>query len=202
MNKKFEREVLRLLPDFRVANRGCFFEIPVQHVLAGFVWEKVSMGIRVYKWAFPLYEGSEFFHLGYADQLPRPNHLIHLKWSEDLVHPRPGQEQTVAEEFVRRITPHREEVSKLRDLSCFLSYQQARHSGNPRLRRGLALTLIMEGERDRASEQLALCLQNTDDPAFKKSIYYWLTAIHDGTAIQKLSINEEQLKAQFSLPVD
>jgi hypothetical protein len=200
VNKKFMREILRLLPNFRVTAGHYFYEPPVHHVLAGFAWERPPSGVRLWKYAFPLYEGGEL-HLGYADRLPQfDDCTTPLPGQQQrLVPPLPEQERRMAEEFVRRIEPYRREVSKLRDLDHFLNYQKSKSMENPLIRRGLALTLVMIGEADKALDQLAMCLRSWNDQEFRKSVYSWLTSIQDGTAIQKLNANEERLKRQLDI---
>lgn len=191
MDKTFVRNVLKLMPAFSVADDHYLFELPVVHVLAGFAWDKPPRGLRVWKYALPLYEGAGF-HFGYGDLLPKGDDIIAVAESLSRIE--------LAEEFVRRISPYRSDISKLRSLESFLEYQISRDLGNPVIRRCLAMTFIMTGDLDNARKQLDLCLRAWDNKDFKKSVYYLLTAISDGTALKILLDNELQMIRDLQIP--
>lgn len=191
-NKKFTREILRLLPGFKGVERNFFYETPFKHILAGFAWDRPGIYVYVLKYAYPLYEGVDFLHFGYGGRLPKSESAIPIV---------KGEEQTMAEEFVRRITPYREEISQLRDLNNFLSYIESRQKAleNPSIRRGLALTLLMAGQKGQAIEQLEQCLPDPSKPEFEANIREWIEAIRDGSATEKLHASEECAKRRLGI---
>lgn len=192
MNKKFIREVLRLLPTFAVAGRNFFYERPFQQILAGFAWETPRGRLYIWKYAFPIFEDFPGIHLSYGSRLPRPADSMPLER---------GNEVEMAAEFVRRIEPYREEISKLRDLGCFLEYIQSREAAldNPVIRRGYALTLIMAGRSGEAEEQLKYIAETTRGHELEESAKRWIADIHEGVARGKLLFNEQQFMSRMEI---
>jgi len=194
MNKRrFVKEILQLLPTFAATRDGTYFyELPFEHVLAGFAWEVPRGYLYIWKYGFPLFEEFEGMHFGYGDRLPRPAGMISLAET---------RESEVASEFVQRIAPYRKAISKLRDLNNFLSYLESEPNRleNPVLRRGYALTFIMVGKDDEAVEQLKFYIRTEDRPEFRQSAQGWIDSIREGSARARLLSREEQFKDRFGI---
>jgi len=189
-SKKFNLEILRLLPDFRHLSKGFFYEPPTEHVLVGFAWDRPPGMIYLWKYAFPLYDTAGFLHFSYGDRLPKPEDWMPARWENA---------QEMAEEYVRRIMPYREEIRKLRDLDCFLAYQKGRSLGNPVIRKGFAMTLVMAGQPDQALKQLKLCQPWRERPDFDADVMEWIKAIQDGSALGKLHARERRMREEFGI---
>ena len=145
MNKRFIAEVLKLAPELAVVNQY-FYEEPVEHILCGFVCEKPPSGAYFWKYAFPLYDRFKFLHLGFGNRLPL---------TDGFMEARRGNEKAIAAEFVRRIQPYRSEVASLAQLDRFAEYIETEIGlGNHIIRRGYALTLILLGRADDATNEL------------------------------------------------
>ena len=190
MNKKFNREVLKLLPNLREAQTHFFYEVPFDHVLAGFAWEAPPSGLYIWRYAFPLFEVTDFMHLGYGERLPVPNDYIGMGNSS---------ERALAAEFINQISPYREEVSQLRELSSFISHLQSAPLDNPLIRRGLALAFVIKGEPALATEQLQISIRSAHDQEFEESAKEWMAAISNGSARDMLLASERQLKRRLGI---
>jgi len=152
LGKRFDAEVLKLVPEFGVVD-GYFYEKPFGHILCGFLCDRPPSGPYICKYAFPLYDRFRFMHLGFGGRLPGADG--HMNRS------RPKEE---AANFVRRIEPYRSEVSSLRNLDRFACYLESNYvsrgitTKNHHHQRCYTVTLLMLGRADEAARELELLL--------------------------------------------
>lgn len=189
MNKKFVREVLKRLPSYEVAKGHFFFARPFEHVLAGFAWEKPPSGLYIWKFTFPIFDEANDLHLSYSERLPTGK--IYVTGM--------GQEGAIAEEFVGRVAPYLEQTSQLRNLDRFVDYLSGCALGNPNIRRGYALALLLSGNEAAALQQLELCAQRPVNEQFDASIKKWVRAIREGSARELLLNAEEKLLEKLGI---
>lgn len=148
MSKAFRDAVIKQWPDMIYVDQ-CFVQMPISHVATGFCIERPPSGAYLWRFLYPLYVPSESFHLTFSQRLPPPNGFISL----------PGQRtaQELADEFAKRIAPHREAVRNLSHLENFKNYLETDSSlKSPFIREGYAMTLVMLGKGDEAMESLQM----------------------------------------------
>jgi hypothetical protein len=146
MNKRFVRKVVSLAPYLSPLGKNYFHFSPVDHVLCGFAIERPPSGVYVWKFALPLYDRYVGMHLNYSDRLPYPDDYIDVR--------RCGND-SLAQEFVRRIEQYRIDAMSLCQLSRFAIYvKNTIGLQNYEIRRGYALTLIMLDRIDDAVREL------------------------------------------------
>lgn len=143
--KKFADVVLKALPNLVLVD-GYFVEIPILHIACGFSYERPPSGTYIWRFVFPLYYRTDKLGLMFSDRLPRPHgHIPGSRWNDS----------ELAAEFVRRVEPFREVVRALGTLIGFKHYlEESGALRSPFIRRGYALTLIMLGEVEEATQHL------------------------------------------------
>lgn len=153
LNKRFIKQVLNQAPEFGVVDHY-FYELPVGHILTGFLCERGSGACYVWKYAFPLYDRFHHLHLLYGNRLPLGEGIIDAHVSET---------QRIASEFMKRIEPYRDEVRSLAQYNRFAEFLIERRSfKRDDVRRTYALTLIMLGREKKAKSELARLAQAED----------------------------------------
>ena len=158
MNKKFATAVRKLAPNMNVVDHY-FFEPPVDHILRGFLCEKPSSAAYFWMFAFPLYDNFKFLHLGFAKRLPGTDGFLELER---------GGDKEIAIEFVNRMARYRDESMALGNLDRFAQFIECEIGlGNPGIRRGFALTLIMLGRSKKARKELEalIAMNDTNRPS-------------------------------------
>jgi len=167
VNRSFAREVLKLRPRWQLAE-GYFYQLPVEHLLCGFVYEKIPYsGAYLWHYAFPLYVPSDFIHLGFGDRLPHPQGFM----------PRDPHRQALAEaaEFICRIAPYEADTYSWGSLPGFLTLLESKR-GSEYLPRTVAhaLTLILLGRYGEAETPLNDVARHADrdqiPPGFVESM--------------------------------
>jgi hypothetical protein len=151
LNKKFEKEVLKLRPAWRGV-AGYFCMMPVDLILCGFAWDRSSGGAYIWRYAFPLFDRARPVSLLFGQRLPYP---------EDFLSIVKGHEHAAASEFIARAARYEAEVSSLSEPAAFLTYVDSLGAfRNPWVRRGYALTLIVLGRTLDAAAQLEMLLRD------------------------------------------
>ena len=172
MNKKFANAVVRLQPALGVVQRQ-FFLHPVERILTGFVYEQSPSAFYVSHYALPLYDRLEILHIGFGDRLTAQQ--LGNVWSKRLL---------TAEEFVQSITPLLEVTQSWQEPAVFASaLMRPERLQNPWGRRAFALTQIVLGEADQATEQLRILLEGSEIdhlPNFRRDIGDVFEALSSG----------------------
>jgi hypothetical protein len=172
LNRKFANEVVRLQPALGVVQRQ-FFLHPVERILTGFVYEQTPSAFYVSHYALPLYDRLEFLHIGFGDRLA-VQQLGEL-WSKKKLN---------ADEFVRTVTPLIKVTKSWQDPATFASaLMSPERLQNPWGRRAFALTQIVLGEADQATEQLQIlltCSEIDHLPNFRRDLSDVLEALSSG----------------------
>lgn len=184
MNKVFKAKVLSLRPEFAVTD-AYFYYRPVGEILCGFLWENVRGHAYLWRFATPLYEPIDHLHLNFGERLPEPDGSA-LGF---------GTGRRAAVEFIRRIQSYeaitRAQQDPLCFLNCFEQYEQKTRANpdpvvpgrfvehsvlqNPRVRRTIALTLILVG---RAAEGRAHLECLLGDAAWLERYPHFIDDVH------------------------
>lgn len=194
--KRFDREVLKLRPDLRRTS-GLYYKVPVGHVLCGYAFERTSGNAYASYYACPLYDHIDLIALTFGDRLPEPEGGLAFEQTD---------EKLLAQEFVQRISAYDPLLAKLSDPAGFAEFVARRPNifGNPRVRRGYAMTLVMLGRADEAREHLQLLSRMSEVAQlahFHEDVNLVLSRLDDGVeaAQSTLAEWERATKARFRI---
>jgi hypothetical protein len=183
-NKRFNREVLQLRPDLRLTT-GVFYKVPVGHVLCGYAFERTFMNAYASYYACPLYDRIDLIALTFGDRLPEPANGLAFEHSDD---------KLLAQEFVERIAAYDSLLARLSDPAGFADFVASRSIlGNPRVRRGYAVTLVMLGRADEAREHLSLLSEMSEIAHyahFHEDVNLLLRRLDDGIEAAQATLAE------------
>ena len=120
------------------------------------------------------------------------------------------KEMELAAEFVSQIGPFRAEVESLAGLKKFANYLEVEYiktgivSGNPRIRRGFALTLLMLGRKEEAAKEIeTLCLMDDvkKDPNAMADLRKLLDDLSSGIEFAKKTLDEWEVETKQNLGI-
>ena len=150
MNKKFEKEILKLRPAWRLCGRY-FCMMPVDLIVTGFTWDKSRDGIYLWRYAHPLFDESSIAS-AFAQRLDHPDDYLAVT---------KGGERAAAFEFITRVERYEQEMSTLREPQEFLAYIESLSAfRNPWIRRGYAMTLLVLGRTAEATAHIDRLLKH------------------------------------------